>query len=160
MVVGGDLDTAAPAVGSEEKHAVGIWYFRPVNVDGVIVKTFVQGTCVTDPGAVLTFRKRAAVSETHSDALGLGCNDAEFDSAFRIDLGILLVRLIGRRRLEILYRRRSLRRGGRSQQPTTRKEEAPVDRSGIWTSSPVRPREPAVRPREPLRRPGSPHGWS
>ena len=40
------------------------------------MKPFVQRPGVAGPGTVLTFREGAAIFETHSDALGLGCQDA------------------------------------------------------------------------------------
>src|SRR5262245_40295531 len=69
-ILGRHFDRAAPPSGTVKEHAVGIRNIRPVNIDRVIVKAFVQWPRVTDPGAVLTLRKGAAISETHSDALG------------------------------------------------------------------------------------------
>lgn len=48
--------------------------------------------------------------QAHAHALGLGRDDAESCPPLRIDLWVLLAILIGRRRLEILHRRRRLLR--------------------------------------------------
>ena len=95
LVVSGDLDAAAPAVGTEKELTARVRNFCPVNVNGVIVKAFVQGTRVADPGAVFTLSKRAAISEAYRDALGSGRYDTESHAAFRVDLRILFARLVG-----------------------------------------------------------------
>jgi hypothetical protein len=76
-------------------HAVGIRHFRPVNLDRVIMKTFVQRPRVAVPGAVFPFRKLATVPEGASDALGVRRNDAEFNATFRINLWVIFTWLIG-----------------------------------------------------------------
>src|SRR5438046_7510636 len=103
-ILRGNFDRAAPTSGAIEIMAVRIGNVGPVDVDGVVVEAFVQWTRVAGPRAVLILRKGAAISETHADALGFGCNDTEFRAAFRIDLWILFARLIGWRRFPIIDR--------------------------------------------------------
>src|SRR6185369_13338038 len=93
----GHFDGTAPTSGTVEIVAVRIGNFGPIDVDGVVMKPFVQRSGVANPGAVLIFREGAAVPETHAHALGLGRDDAEFDAPFRVHLRILLARLIGGR---------------------------------------------------------------
>ena len=104
LILGRYFDGAAPASRAVKEQAVRIRNFRPINIDRVIVKALVQRPCVTGPRAVLILRKRAAISETHPDALGFGCNDTEFHAAFRIDLRILFARLVGWRGFPIINR--------------------------------------------------------
>ena len=57
------------------------------------------------PGAVLTLCNGAAIFETHSDALGVRRDDAEFDPAFRVHLRVFLTLLVGRGRFPVIDRR-------------------------------------------------------
>ena len=116
----GHFDGAAPTSGTVEIVAVRIGNFGPIDVDGVVMKPFVQRSGVANPGAVLILREGAAVPETHPDALGLGRNNAEFHAALRVHLWKLLARLIGRRGFPVIGRwfvfgRKNLARQNRSE---------------------------------------------
>src|SRR5206468_9662187 len=93
---------AAPAARSVEVVTVRIGHLGSVDVDRVVMETFVERPRVAGPRAVLAFREGAAVLEAHSDALRLGRNDAEFDPALRVDLRILFALLIGWCRLPVV----------------------------------------------------------
>ena len=95
LIFGRNFDGAAPTSGAVEEVAVRIGNFRAVDVEGVIMKSFVQRPGVTDPCAVVAFCELAAVPETDGDGLSLGCDDAEFDAAFGVDLRVLFASLIG-----------------------------------------------------------------
>src|SRR5678815_3889224 len=90
LILGRHFDAAAPAICSKKISAVGIWNFCPVDLDCIIVKALIERPRVADPHAIFTLRKGAAISETYSYALGLRCNDAEFDSPFRVHLWVFL----------------------------------------------------------------------
>lgn len=52
LVLGRDFNAAAPAAGAIEEYAAGVRNLGTINVELVVVKTFVLGTRVADPGAV------------------------------------------------------------------------------------------------------------
>src|SRR2546421_13082941 len=97
LVLRWHLHRAAPTSRAVEKFAVRIRNFRPIDIEGVVMKAFIEWPRITGPGAVLAPGKRAAVFEAHCDALGLGRNDAELHAAFGVDLRIFFAGLIGRR---------------------------------------------------------------
>ncbi len=105
LILGRDLDAAAPAAGAEEELAAGVGHLGAVNVDPVVMEALVQGACGADPGAVFAFRQSDAAPFGHLQVLGLRRDDAETRAAFRIDLGVLLAQLVGRCWLEVLHRR-------------------------------------------------------
>lgn len=80
-VVGGDFDTAAPAVSTAEEPAVGVRNFCSVDLDSIIVKTLVQRTRIANSRAIFVLRELTAISESHADTLGLRRDDSEFDTA-------------------------------------------------------------------------------
>src|SRR4029453_1823324 len=106
LILGRHFDAAAPTICSEKISAVGIWTFCPVDLDCIIVKALIERSLVAGPRAIFTLRKGTAVSETYSNALGLRCNDAKFDSPFRVYLLVFLSLLIGWRRLPVIDWRR------------------------------------------------------
>jgi len=94
LVLRRNFDRAAPTAGAIEIVAVWIRNICAVNIDGVVMKPFVEWPRVTGPRAVLALGEGTAVSETHADTLGFGRDDAEFDTAFRVELRIFFARLI------------------------------------------------------------------
>src|SRR4029077_12696709 len=95
-----------PAAGAVKELAAGVGDLGPVDVDGVVMEALVQGPRGADPGAVLAPRQRGPAAQAHPHALRLGRDDAEAGAAFGIHLRVLLARLIGGRRFEILLRLR------------------------------------------------------
>ena len=53
LVMGGDLDPAAPAAAAVEVKAAGVRNLGAVNPELVVVEAFVPGTGVADPDAVI-----------------------------------------------------------------------------------------------------------
>lgn len=95
LVLGRDFDSAAPTSSAVEEMAVRIGNVSAVDIDGVIVKSFVERSGVSDPSAVLALREWAAVPETDANGLSFRCDDTEFDTAFGVDLRIVFAALIG-----------------------------------------------------------------
>ena len=95
LIFGRDFYSATPTSCAVEEVAVRIGNFGAIDIDGVIVKPFVQGPGVTEPRAVVAFCECAAVPETDSNRLSLRREDAEFDTALGVDLRILFAALIG-----------------------------------------------------------------
>src|SRR5690242_12567727 len=100
--MGGHFHTAPPAIGSKEHHAVWIGHLGPVDLERVVVKTFVKWSRVANPGAVLTFDKFCTVAKRCLDALRFRSHDPKLDSPLRIDLRITTSRLIRGSRLEVV----------------------------------------------------------
>ena len=97
-----DLDGTSPTSSAIIIVAVRIGNFGSIDIDGVVMKAFIQGTRVAGPSAVRIFGEGAAILETDAHALGFGRDDAEFHSAFRVDLRILFAGLIGWRRFPVI----------------------------------------------------------
>lgn len=95
LVFGREFDGATPASGAVKEMAVRVGNFGAVNIDGVVMKSFIQRPSVAEPCAVVAFCECATVPETNGDGLSFGCDDAEFNAAFGVDLGILFAALIG-----------------------------------------------------------------
>jgi hypothetical protein len=95
LIFGWELDCAAPTSRAVEKVAVRIGNVSAVNVDGVVMKTFVQRPGVAGPGAIFAFCELAAVPETYANGLSFGRDDAEFDPPFGINLRIFFATLNG-----------------------------------------------------------------
>ncbi len=95
LVLGGDFNGAAPTSGAVKEVAVGIGNVCAIDVDGVIVKSFVERPGVAGPCAVVTLCEWTAVSETDADGLSPRRHDTEFDPALGVDLRILFAALIG-----------------------------------------------------------------
>jgi hypothetical protein len=93
-VFGRDFDSAAPTSGAVEEVAVRIGDFGAVDVDRVIMKSFVERPGVAEPRTIIAFRERAAISETDANRLSFGRDDAEFNPAFGVNLRILFAPLI------------------------------------------------------------------
>src|SRR4051812_9858952 len=71
LVMGREFHRAAPALCAEEEQAIGIRNFGAVDLERIIVKTFVQRPRMAVPGAIFAFRKFAAVSEGAAYVFGL-----------------------------------------------------------------------------------------
>src|SRR5688572_21612459 len=95
LVVCRKFDRAAPTHGAEVHHAVGIGDLSAIYLDRIIMKSFVQRTCMAVPRAILAFLEFGAVSERASNAIRIRRNDAELHAALRADLWIFLSWLVG-----------------------------------------------------------------
>jgi len=95
LVFGWEFYGAAPTSCAVEKVAVQIRNFGAIDINRIVVKTFVQRPSVAGPGAVVAFCELATVPETHANGLSFGRDDAEFDAAFGVDLWIFFAALIG-----------------------------------------------------------------
>jgi len=97
-----NFDGASPAARAIKVVAVRIGHLSPIDLDGVIMKTFIQWPCVTVPGAVFAFFEFAAVAECAANAFGLWRHNAEPHATFRVVLRILFSRLVGRAGLPVI----------------------------------------------------------
>jgi hypothetical protein len=95
LIFGRDFDSAAPPSRAVEKVAVRIRNFGSIDINRIVVKTFVQWPGVAGPGTVVAFCELAAVPETYANGLSFGRDDAEFDPTFGVNLRILFAPLIG-----------------------------------------------------------------
>jgi len=66
------------------------------------MKPYVERSSVAGPCAIVALCEGAAVPETDANGLGLGCDNAEFNAAFGVDLRILFAALIGRRGFPVI----------------------------------------------------------
>ena len=112
LVLGRDLDGAAPAAGSEVGLAAGVRDLGAIDVDPIVMKSLIQGARGANPGAVLALLQGDPAPLENLHALGLGRDDAEAGPALGVDLGVLLAALVGGRRLEIVRNRPGLGRRG------------------------------------------------
>jgi hypothetical protein len=104
LVLGRDLDAATPAAGAVKEHAAGIRNLGPVDIKLIIMETFVLGIRIAGPNAILVLSHGVSYAAyIEQDALGLRRDDAGPDTTFGVDLGVLLTKLIGRCRFEVVH---------------------------------------------------------
>ena len=123
LVFGGDFNATAPTAGAIVIQAARVWNGGAINPDLVVMETFILGSSDADPGTVRLLGQRVAGgTDIELDGLGLGCNDAGADAAFRIDLGILFALLVGGRRLPVICWLVALGHAKRARQQSRRRE--------------------------------------
>jgi len=107
-IVRGNFHTASPATCTVKEQAARIRNCGAINPDLVVMKPFVLRRGLTDPSAVFAFDQRILHrADVEQDARGLWGTDSRAYTPLGINLRILLVGLIERRRFEILDRRLS-----------------------------------------------------
>src|SRR5690349_8859915 len=94
LVFGRDFDGTAPASGAVEKVAIRVGDVGAVDVDSVVMKSFIQWPGVAEPCAVIALGELTAAPEADANRLSLGRDDAEFNSAFGVDLRIFFPALV------------------------------------------------------------------
>src|SRR6185436_9106220 len=80
-ILGRNFHGTAPATGAVEIMAVRIGHLSSIDLDGVIMKPFVQWPRVTVPHAVVAFLEFAALSKRAAHALRFRRDDAELHAA-------------------------------------------------------------------------------
>jgi hypothetical protein len=95
LIVGRNLNGAAPAARTVEDLRARVRDGDAVNVELVIMKTFVLSVCDAGPDAVLSFGHRIA-NAAHIDQHSLSVRRPQLcaDAPLRVDLGILFARLV------------------------------------------------------------------
>src|SRR5687767_12092717 len=101
-IPGRNFHCAAPTTGAVEIMTVRIGHLSPSDLDGIIMKTFIQGACVAVPSAIFSPGELAAVSKSAAHAPGFRRDDSELHAALRIILRILFARLVRRARLPVI----------------------------------------------------------
>jgi hypothetical protein len=95
-VVCRNFNAAAPSIATIKIQAAGVRDRGPINHELVVMEPFVLGTRHADPGAVFALGQGVlgAAQKLEHDTLSLWRNHTDPDAPFRIDLGVLLARLV------------------------------------------------------------------
>lgn len=96
------VDPTPPTHRTKVNLAVGIWDMGAIDDELIVMNSFIEGSGITNPGSVFSLDKFCAIAKRGRYFFGLRSNDTKLDTALRIDLWVLLTRLIGRGRFEIV----------------------------------------------------------
>ena len=124
LILGRDLDAAAPSARAVVVKAVGVGELGSVDDNLIIMEADNLGFGITGPRAIRPFGQRVFNSaNVEQDVDGFRCDNPGPDPALRIDLGVFLVILVGAGgfppgiRLVFLCEGERRRQGGRKCDP-------------------------------------------
>src|SRR6185295_3520869 len=109
--------------GAVKVVTVRIGHLSSVDLDGVIMKTFIQWTCVAVPGAIFSLGELAAVAKSAAHAFRFRRDDPELHATFRVVLRILFACLVGWTGLPVIDRFSGLRHAEQARQNRSARED-------------------------------------